>query len=78
MYITRVLVVLLDMGLPFGLQWFSFTFKELVTLAFYVIIGYKFRPLEHSPFFTGGDSDESSEDVVFELPELTHREKTGR
>jgi hypothetical protein len=68
---------MLDMGLPFGLEWFSFTFKELVTFVFYLVIGYKFRPVEDSPFFGAtSNSEESEEEVVFEIPEITHRKKS--
>lgn len=69
-------MVMLDLGLPFGLEWFSFMFKELVTFLFYLVIGYKFRPVENNPYFDK-TSDSESEEVVFEMPELTHREKAG-
>lgn len=73
---------MLDMGLPFGLEWFSFTFKELITFLFYIVIGYKFRPIENSPYFEKTSDDEAEqeddgEEVVFELPELVHRGDRG-
>eukprot|EP01126_Amoeba_proteus_P054218 TRINITY_DN6656_c0_g4_i2.p1 TRINITY_DN6656_c0_g4~~TRINITY_DN6656_c0_g4_i2.p1 ORF type:complete len:452 (-),score=59.75 TRINITY_DN6656_c0_g4_i2:121-1476(-) len=64
LYMTRVLVFFLDLALPFGLEWFSFVFNELVTFFFYLVIGFKFRPMEDSPFFKLHEEDQECTDEI--------------
>lgn len=56
-YFTRVIVYLLDATLPFRLVWLGDFFTEIVTLLFYVTVGYIFRPEVDNPYFVLDDAD---------------------
>ncbi|XP_046362266.1 protein GPR107-like [Haliotis rufescens] len=49
-YFTRIIVYLLKITLPFKLEWLTELFKELATLIFFVVTGYKFRPASDNPY----------------------------
>jgi G protein-coupled receptor 107 len=56
-YFTRVIVYLLDATLPFRHVWLGQFFTELATLAFYLTVGYKFRPVSDNPYFKISDDE---------------------
>ena len=56
-YFTRVIVYLLDATLPFRLVWLGEFFTELATLAFYITVGYNFRPEVDNPYFKLAEDD---------------------
>ncbi|ORZ02760.1 lung seven transmembrane receptor-domain-containing protein [Syncephalastrum racemosum] len=50
-YVTRVLVQLLQASLPFRyVSWLGEAVSEMATLSFYIFIGYKFRPYPNNPY----------------------------
>jgi len=44
-YFTRIVVYLLSASIPFHLLWVGDLFTELATLSFFLLTGYKFRPV---------------------------------
>jgi hypothetical protein len=47
---------------PFQYEWLDQLFKELATVAFFVVTGYKFRPANDNPYLqVPVDSDEEVE-----------------
>lgn len=50
-YFTRIVVYLLEATIPFYLYWFGELFTELATFLFFIITGYKFRPMPDNPYF---------------------------
>ena len=44
MYLTRVVVQLIEATVPFQVAWASKLVEELITIAYYVFVGYKLRP----------------------------------
>ncbi|XP_046560728.1 protein GPR107-like isoform X2 [Haliotis rubra] len=61
-YFTRIIVYLLKITLPFKLEWLTELFKELATLIFFVVTGYKFRPASDNPYLqVPQDSDDEIE-----------------
>jgi len=50
LYFTRIVVVFTKLAVPFTLDWLNYVFEETATIIFYVVIGYKFKPQEHSYF----------------------------
>ena len=49
-YFTRIVVYLVASTLGYKHAWLAPFLSELATLAFYVIVGYKFRPMEKNPY----------------------------
>ncbi|KAI8367551.1 lung seven transmembrane receptor-domain-containing protein [Radiomyces spectabilis] len=62
-YITRILVTLLQASLPFQyVTWLGEAVNEVATLLFYAFIGYKFRPYPDNPYTQVPDRDDLEED----------------
>lgn len=77
-YFTRIIVDLLQMTVVFQYAWLDEMFKEMATYVFFVLTGYKFRPVSSHPYFTVPDEDEDDEvEVLTEsgLTETVHRVK---
>ncbi|RUS19831.1 hypothetical protein BC937DRAFT_86844 [Endogone sp. FLAS-F59071] len=71
LYLTRVVVLLLHALLPFRyVTWVGELFSEVVTLAFWTFIGYKFRPYANNPY-TQVPEDDDGDDVEGILREDT-------
>jgi len=68
-YFTRIIVYLVDATLPFRLVWLGDFFTEIATLAFFVVTGYKFRPLPDNPYFSL-DSEDNSHDNKIQMSEV--------
>eukprot|EP01125_Pyxidicula_operculata_P022160 TRINITY_DN8925_c0_g1_i1.p1 TRINITY_DN8925_c0_g1~~TRINITY_DN8925_c0_g1_i1.p1 ORF type:complete len:459 (+),score=64.31 TRINITY_DN8925_c0_g1_i1:20-1396(+) len=49
LYFTRIIVFFTTLTLPFNWEWLNFVLDESATLAFFVIVGYKFRPQDYVP-----------------------------
>jgi len=63
-YLTRIVVYLLKITIPFQYSWFDDTFKEMITFAFFVMTGYKFRPASNNPYFSVPKDDEEMEQIL--------------
>jgi len=48
LYVTRIIVYLLGTILPYTLLWFAPFTEEVVTLAYYAVVGRRFRPLSEA------------------------------
>ncbi|CAI9759320.1 unnamed protein product [Fraxinus pennsylvanica] len=59
-YFTRVAVYALETITSYKYLWTSVVAGELVTLAFYVFTGYKFKPEQHNPYFAIDDEEEEA------------------
>eukprot|EP01137_Pigoraptor_chileana_P032184 Opistho-2@21172 len=57
-YFTRIIVVILVNFFPFKQAWLADVFDESVNLAFFVFVGYKFRPNADNPYFMIPQDDE--------------------
>ncbi|KAF9012234.1 hypothetical protein BGZ52_007122, partial [Haplosporangium bisporale] len=63
MYLTRILIEFLRAALPYQyVLWVVELLKEVITLGFYVIVGYKFRPYANNPY-TLIDEDQDDHDI---------------
>lgn len=51
---------LLKMTMAFQYAWLDEMFREMATYVFFVLTGYKFRPLTSHPYFTVDEMDGSS------------------
>ncbi|XP_071153857.1 protein GPR107-like [Mytilus edulis] len=61
-YFTRIIVYLISITVPFQYEWLDQLFKELATITFFVVTGYKFRPANDNPYLqVPQDSDEEVE-----------------
>uniref|UniRef100_A0A914YJ31 GOST seven transmembrane domain-containing protein n=1 Tax=Panagrolaimus superbus TaxID=310955 RepID=A0A914YJ31_9BILA len=49
-YTTRFAKFLLDQTLPFNYGWLSVGVVETATLIFYILVGWKFRPVKQNPY----------------------------
>ncbi|EDW00138.1 protein GPR107 [Drosophila grimshawi] len=70
-YFTRIIVDLLQMTVVFQYAWLDEMFREMATYVFFVLTGYKFRPVSSHPYFTVPDDDEDDEVEVFTESGLT-------
>ncbi|KAL9538181.1 hypothetical protein MBANPS3_011125 [Mucor bainieri] len=62
-YITRIVVQLLQASLPFRYTWAGEAVNEVATFLFYVFIGYKFRPFPDNPYMqVSVDEDEDPDE----------------
>lgn len=72
-YFTRIVVFLLTATVPFYLLWLGPLFLELGTLVFFIVTGYKFRPIKNNPYFAVSteENDEYGldEDTEIEMAE---------
>lgn len=62
-YFTRIIVYLLKVTVAFQYVWLDEMFKETATYVFYVLTGYKFRPMPSHPYFSVDTDDEQDDDV---------------
>lgn len=49
-YVTRIVIYLLQTGLPYSLQWVSAVAEEGATLAFYALTAWHFQPRSDNPY----------------------------
>ncbi|XP_016986261.1 protein GPR107 [Drosophila rhopaloa] len=79
-YFTRIIVDLLQMTVVFQYAWLDEMFREMATYVFFVLTGYKFRPVSSHPYFTVPDEDEDDDEVEVltesGLTETVHRVKS--
>ncbi|XP_022208625.2 protein GPR107 [Drosophila obscura] len=77
-YFTRIIVDLLQMTVVFQYAWLDEMFREMATYVFFVLTGYKFRPVSSHPYFTVPDDEDDDEVEVLTgsgLTETVHRIK---
>ncbi|XP_045178102.1 protein GPR107-like [Mercenaria mercenaria] len=66
-YFTRIIVYLLKMTVPFQYEWLNELFRELATILFFIITGYKFKPAADNPYLqvpTEDDEEMEMEEVI--------------
>lgn len=63
-YFTRIIVYLLKITVAFQYAWLDEMFKEMATYVFFVLTGYKFRPVSQHPYFSMHDDDDDDDDEV--------------
>lgn len=60
-----LIFVILQVTVPFNLQWLNEFSKETATFIFFVMTGYKFRPTLANPYFQlASDVDDDDTDIV--------------
>lgn len=60
-YLTRILVFLFGASLPYAYVWIEPLLTEVFTLAFFLMTGYGFRPMDENPYLYVRDSDDEVE-----------------
>eukprot|EP01094_Clydonella_sp_ATCC50884_P029494 TRINITY_DN924_c0_g1_i2.p1 TRINITY_DN924_c0_g1~~TRINITY_DN924_c0_g1_i2.p1 ORF type:complete len:126 (+),score=46.24 TRINITY_DN924_c0_g1_i2:114-491(+) len=68
-YLTRIIVYLLERSLHLRWTWVSVFVVEVATLSFYCLTGYLFRPVADNPYLKV-ESDEGDADVGIEMDEM--------
>mmetsp|Transcript_10798 Transcript_10798/g.14079 ORF Transcript_10798/g.14079 Transcript_10798/m.14079 type:complete len:472 (-) Transcript_10798:76-1491(-) len=68
MYFTRIIVFLMGTTLPFHMTYWQAVLKELATLAFFILTGYRFRPAADNAYLrvAGEDIDDPDGDIFFD------------
>ncbi|XP_053677852.1 protein GPR107 [Anopheles nili] len=63
-YFTRIIVILLKITVAFKYAWLDEMFKQMATYVFFVLTGYKFRPVSQHPYFSlhGEELEDDDED----------------
>ena len=59
-YFTRIVVFLFAPVLDYRHTWIRYFVTELVTLAFYIVVGLKFRPMSESPYLAVKNESEQN------------------
>jgi G protein-coupled receptor 107 len=54
----------LQITVAFQYAWLDEMFREMATYVFFVLTGYKFRPVTHNPYFSVLTDDEDEDDEV--------------
>jgi len=68
-YLTRIVVYILKLTVPFRYEWLEVLFFELTTFVFFTFTAYKFQPSVNSPYLAlSQESDEDGEDLVMDIP----------
>ena len=57
-YFTRIIKYFLEITLPFHYGWLEAVLTEMFLLVFYILIGYKFRPMCDNPYLQVPTEDE--------------------
>lgn len=68
-YFTRIIIYLLDATLQYYLVWLGHVFTEIATLSFFVVVGYKFRPVSGNPYFNIEEEDAARSEEMREAAE---------
>jgi hypothetical protein len=63
-YLTRIIVLLVQIAVRFRYEWLDELFVELATLAFFILTGHKFRPASKNPYLQLSQSDDEEEDEI--------------
>uniref|UniRef100_A0A8C4NJE0 G protein-coupled receptor 107 n=1 Tax=Eptatretus burgeri TaxID=7764 RepID=A0A8C4NJE0_EPTBU len=64
-YFTRIIAILIKITIPFQWQWLYECLHEGATLLFFVVTGYKFRPLSDNPYLRlPTDEDDTDEEEI--------------
>ncbi|CAB3253413.1 unnamed protein product [Arctia plantaginis] len=66
-YFTRIVISILNITVPFQYAWIDEMFREMATLVFFVMTGYKFRPAAANPYFTPTHIDDVQPEVLSEI-----------
>lgn len=77
-YLTRIGGLLLDMAIPFNLQWVSEVLKELATLLFFCFTGSLFKPgSENNPYIRlrTGEGDDDSKTTLLQSGAMENMKK---
>ncbi|KAF9302654.1 hypothetical protein BGZ74_005031 [Mortierella antarctica] len=63
-YLTRIMVQFLRVSLPYQyVNWLVELLNEIITLGFYITIGWKFRPYANNPYILVEEGDLDREDI---------------
>ncbi|KAJ0184034.1 hypothetical protein K1T71_000457 [Dendrolimus kikuchii] len=66
-YFTRFILSILKITVPFQYAWIDEMFRELATLVFFVMTGYKFRPAAANPYFTPTHTEDVEPQVLSDI-----------
>lgn len=66
-YFTRIVVFILKKTVRFQYSWMDEMFRELATLVFFLMTGYKFRPAAANPYFTPTHFDDVKPEVLSDI-----------
>jgi hypothetical protein len=61
-YASRMGTFILDLKLPFDQKWIAEASSELITLAFFIVVGVKFKPVRSNPYLKLTQTDSDAED----------------
>ena len=65
MYMTRVIVQLVEATVPFTVSWVAKLVEELITIAYYVFVGYKLRPaIDNQYLEVRTDEEEEEQEAI--------------
>ncbi|KAF7818551.1 protein GPR107-like [Senna tora] len=64
LYFTRIVVSALETIAAYKYQWVSNATEEIVSLAFYVVMFYMFRPVEKNEYFVLDEEDEEAAELA--------------
>ena len=76
-YLTRIVVYILKLTVPFRFEWLEVVFFEMTTFVFFTMTAYKFRPAINNPYLALSQDSDDEADAEMDMP-LTQNPVLGQ
>ena len=77
-YFTRIVVYLIKITVPFQFMWLDEFFTEAATFVFFVVTGWKFRPVNNNPYLHLAQDDDVEVEMDMIAPQCGYAENLSR
>lgn len=67
-YLTRIVVYILKLTVPFRYEWLEVVFFELTTCVFFTFTAYKFQPAINNPYLALSQDSDDEVDAEMDIP----------
>ncbi|CAF4238032.1 unnamed protein product, partial [Rotaria magnacalcarata] len=67
-YLTRIVVYIVKLTVPFRFEWLEVIFFELTTFVFFVFTAYKFQPAINNPYLALAQDSDDEIDAEMDIP----------
>ncbi len=65
---TRIVVYIIKLTVPFRFEWLEVVFFELTTFIFFIFTAYKFQPAINNPYLALSQDSDDEVDVEMDVP----------
>lgn len=67
-YLTRIVVYIIKLTVPFRFEWLEVIFFELTTFIFFTFTAYKFQPAINNPYLALAQESDEEMDAEMDVP----------